>query len=278
MNPSATEQPGRARAGQEAEPLLDARGLSAGYGALAAVRDLNLHVRPGEIVAVLGANGAGKTTTLLTLAGEIQPMAGEVRWLGEPCGFPLFRRARQGLALVTEERSVFMALTARENLRLGRGEIERAVELFPELSNHLDRVAGLLSGGQQQMLTLARALAGRPRVLLADELSLGLAPLVVQRLLAAVQAAARDGVGVILVEQHVRQALKVADRVYVLQRGRVVFEADAATASAKIGQIEKAYLEGVTTDDASCAEPQSGPPPAAHRRRSSRRGVSTCEP
>lgn len=236
--------------GADDQILLEARGVSAGYGALAAVRDLDMHVRSGEIVAVLGANGAGKTTTLLTLAGEIEPMAGEVRWLGQTCASPLFRRAREGLALVTEEKSVFMALTARENLRLGSGEIDHALELFPELEDHLDRVAGLLSGGQQQMLTLARALAGKPKVLLADELSLGLAPLVVGRLLAAVKTAAEDGVGVILVEQHVRQALKVADRVYVLQRGRVVFEADALGASAQIDQIEKAYLEGVSTEDA----------------------------
>jgi branched-chain amino acid transport system ATP-binding protein len=161
----------------------------------------------------------------------------------------LFRRAREGLALVTEEKSIFMGLTARENLILGRGEVDEATELFPELKGHLDRVAGLLSGGQLQMLTLARALAGQPKVLLVDELSLGLAPLVVQRLLAAVRSAADNGVGVVLVEQHVRQALKLADIIYVLQRGRVVFHGDAASATAQIDRIEKAYLEGVTIDD-----------------------------
>ena len=203
----------------------------------------------GEVIAVLGANGAGKTTTLLTLAGEIVPMAGEVRWLGKRSTSPLFRRAREGLALVTEEKSIFMGLTARENLILGRGEVDEAIELFPELKGHLDRVAGLLSGGQLQMLTLARALAGQPKVLLVDELSLGLAPLVVQRLLAAVRSAADNGVGVVLVEQHVRQALKLADTIYVLQRGRVVFHGDAASATEQIDRIEKAYLEGVTIDD-----------------------------
>jgi branched-chain amino acid transport system ATP-binding protein len=229
------------------EALLQARGLSAGYGALAAVRDLDLEVRAGEIVALLGANGAGKTTTLLTLAGELAPLGGEVAWLGEAVDSPLHQRARDGMALVTEEKSVFMGLTARENLRLGRGELGEACELFPELTEHLDRRAGLLSGGQQQMLTLARALAGRPRLLLADELSLGLAPIVVQRLLAAVKRAAEPGVGVLLVEQHVRQALGVADRVYVLQRGRVVFAGTAGEAASQIGQIERAYLEGVVT-------------------------------
>jgi branched-chain amino acid transport system ATP-binding protein len=226
--------------------LLQARGLSAGYGALAAVRDLDLEIRGGEIVALLGANGAGKTTTILTLAGELAPLAGDVRWLGREATGPLHQRARDGLGLVTEEKSVFMGLSVRDNLDLGAGGIDLALELFPELREHLDRHAGLLSGGQQQMLTLARALAARPKVLLADELSLGLAPIIVQRLLAAVRAAAESGVGVLLVEQHVRQALSVADRVCVMQRGRVVLEEDAREATANIDQIEKAYLEGVT--------------------------------
>jgi branched-chain amino acid transport system ATP-binding protein len=249
MSSVAADQSGRVDHTHSGDPLLEARGVSAGYGALAAVRDLNLRVDAGEVVAVLGANGAGKTTTLLTLAGEIQPMVGEVRWRGKRSNSPLFRRAREGLALVTEEKSVFMRLTARENLMLGRGNVDEAVELFPELKEHLDRVAGLLSGGQLQMLTVARALAGQPKVLLADELSLGLAPIMVQRLLAAIKEASENGVGVVLVEQHVRQALKVADTVYVLQRGRVVFHADSATATRQIDQIERAYLEGATTDD-----------------------------
>lgn len=231
----------------DGSPLIEARNLSAGYGSLAAVRGLDLEVNAGEIVVLLGANGAGKTTTILTLAGELTPLSGEVRWQGRPAEMALFQRARQGLALVTEEKSVFMALTARENLKLGRGGVERALELFPELAEHMDRRAGLLSGGQQQMLTLARALAAEPKVLLADELSLGLAPLIVQRLLAAVKTAAAAGVGVLLVEQHVRQALSVADRVYVLQRGKIVFRGDAKTALSEMGQIENAYLEGVAT-------------------------------
>jgi branched-chain amino acid transport system ATP-binding protein len=228
-------------------PVLRAKALSCGYGSLAAVRGLDLEIRKGEVVALLGANGAGKTTSILTLAGELSPLEGEVELLGAPVSTPLFKRAREGLGLVTEEKSVFMALTVRENLRLGSGEVDRAIGMFPELADHLDRRAGLLSGGQQQMLTLARALAAEPKVLLADELSLGLAPIIVQRLLAAIQSAAQAGVGVLLVEQHIRQALRVADRVYVLQRGRVVFEADAATAAAQIDQIEKAYLEGVVS-------------------------------
>ena len=283
MSTVATGEAGTAEAPHDGGPLLEARGLSAGYGALAAVRDLDLQVSAGEVVALLGANGAGKTTTLLTLAGEIQPMAGEVRWLGKRSTSPLFRRAREGLALVTEEKSVFMRLTARENLGLGRGEVEEAVELFPELREHLDRVAGVLSGGQLQMLTVARALAGQPKVLLADELSLGLAPLMVQRLLVAVKSAAANGVGVVLVEQHVRQALKVADTVYVLQRGRVVFRADADSAMAQIDQIEKAYLEGGATDGgdqpqtAALAGRRPGQGPLRKRLRETLRPMDTFE-
>ncbi len=230
--------------------VLEARGLSAGYGALAAVRDLDLEVRSGEIVALLGPNGAGKTTTLKTLVGALRPLAGEVRWKGSRTTAPLHRRARLGAAYVPEDRSVFMGLTAAENLRLGDGPPERALELFPELEPHLKRKAGLLSGGQQQILTLARALACEPEVLLADELSLGLAPIVVQRLLEAVRQAAGRGIGVLLVEQHARQALALADRVYVLQRGRVALEGTAAEILDRIGELERTYLAGPGTDGA----------------------------
>ncbi|HEX6312132.1 MAG TPA: ABC transporter ATP-binding protein [Acidimicrobiia bacterium] len=224
--------------------LLETRGLSAGYGKLAAVRDLDLHVERGEVVALLGPNGAGKSTTLKTLAGALPPLGGEVVWKGEVTCAPMHRRVRRGLAYVPEERSVFMDLTAAENLRVGDGPIEKALELFPELELHLKRKAGLLSGGQQQILSLARALATDPDLLLADELSLGLAPLVVHRLLEAVQAAASRGVGVLLVEQHARHALAVADRVYVLQRGRVALQGTAQEILGRLDEVEQTYLEG----------------------------------
>jgi branched-chain amino acid transport system ATP-binding protein len=231
-------------------PVLEARGLSGGYGSLAAVRDLDLEVGAGEVVALLGPNGAGKSTTLKTLMGALKPLGGEVRWKGTATTAPLHRRAREGMAYVPEERSVFMGLTALENLRVSDGPIERALELFPELEPHLRRKAGLLSGGQQQILTLARALAREPEVLLADELSLGLAPLVVRRLLAAVREAAERGVGVLLVEQHARQALAVADRVYVLQRGRVALDGTAAEILGRLDEVEKTYLAGPIGDGA----------------------------
>ena len=222
--------------------LVEAEGLQAGYGSVVVVRDLDLQVRAGEVVALLGPNGAGKSTTLLTLSGALPPLGGAVRWNGAATKAALHARARQGLGLVTEERSVFMRLTARENLRVGCRDIAPALELFPELGSRLDVKAGLLSGGEQQMLTLARALARRPSLLLADELSLGLAPLVVTRLLSAVRKAADDGVGVLLVEQHVSKVLDIADRVYVLRRGRVELAGRADELRGRLAEIESSYL------------------------------------
>jgi len=226
--------------------LLAARGLSAGYGAIPVLTDLDLHVDEGEIVALMGSNGAGKTTTLMTLAGRLRASAGAVEWLGKPVRTPLHRRARAGLRYVSEERSVIRGLSTRDNLRLGPGPVEDALERFPELRPLVKRPAGLLSGGEQQILTLARALAGKPKVVLADELSLGLAPLVVDRLMEALRDAAAQGVGVLLVEQQVRAALKVADRGYVLRRGTVALAGTAAELHDQIGEIEATYLTGVT--------------------------------
>lgn len=227
---------------------LEAVGVDAGYAGVPIVRDLHLAVEPGEVHLLLGPNGAGKTTTLLTLAGELRAIRGAVRVAGRETTAPLHRRARQGMALITEERSVFMGQTVKDNLRAGGASIGDVLELFPELGPHLARRAGLLSGGQQQMLTLARALARRPRVLLADELSLGLAPLVVDRLLVAVRAAADRGVAVLLVEQHVDKALSVVDRVSVLVRGRVVLSGSADELRSNPTALAELYLAfGATT-------------------------------
>jgi branched-chain amino acid transport system ATP-binding protein len=225
------------------EPLVEARRLIAGYRETVIVRDLDLAVLPGEVVALVGPNGAGKTTTMLTLAGELPALGGEVRFLGKPCKWPLHRRARAGLSFVTEERSVLMRLTVLENLKVAGADLDETLRLFPELKTHLSQTVGLLSGGQQQMLALARALARMPRLLLADELSLGLAPKVVDRLLGAVRAAAIDkNVGVLLVEQHVRKALEVADRLIVMRRGRVQLTGSAAEMRGRIDEIQAAYL------------------------------------
>jgi branched-chain amino acid transport system ATP-binding protein len=228
------------------ETVLEATGLSCGYGHMPVVREIDLRVVAGEVAALIGPNGAGKTTTLMTLAGELAPVGGEVRWMGEATTSSMHERCSQGLSYVTEERSVIMKLTAAENLRLANVTAEQAVALFPELSGHLDRPAGLLSGGQQQMLTVARALGRDPAVMLLDELSLGLGPMIVQRLLGAVRAAADDrGVGVLLVEQHVRQALEVADRVYVMRRGRIALSGTPEEIGKQMSEIEAAYLTAV---------------------------------
>lgn len=224
-------------------PVVETRGLSAGYGAQAVIRDINLVLHPGEVVGLFGANGAGKTTTMLALAGELMPLDGEVELHGEVTRDPLYRRAQNGLMFVTEEKSVIMGLTTRDNLRVGGVDIDIALGLFPELEKRINIMGGLLSGGEQQMLSLARALGRNPRILLADELSLGLAPIVVQRLLQAVRdAAAELGMAVLLVEQHVRQALKFADRAYIMRRGTVEISGTTGELMSRISDIEETYL------------------------------------
>ncbi|MDZ7675423.1 MAG: ABC transporter ATP-binding protein [Acidimicrobiales bacterium] len=227
------------------DTLIEARGMSAGYGKMAVVRDVDLRVDAGEVVAVIGANGAGKTTTLLTLAGELSPLEGEVHFQGKRTTAPMHARCRRGLGFVTEERSVIMNMSVADNLRLADVNRTVAFEYFPALEPIIDRRAGLCSGGEQQMLSLARALGREPEVLLVDELSMGLAPIIVTNLLQAVRQAAEErGVGVLLVEQHVRQALKVSDRVYVMERGRIAISGTADEVAGQLDKIEAAYLTG----------------------------------
>jgi branched-chain amino acid transport system ATP-binding protein len=221
---------------------LQTRGLAAGYGGVSVVQDLEIQVGAGEVVALLGPNGAGKTTALLTIAGVLPPIAGTVEIDGRVVRDPMFRRARRGMALVTDDRAIFRELTVAENLRLGDGDPAEAVRIFPPLARLMNRKAGLLSGGEQQMLSLGRALARKPALLLADEVSLGLAPLVVRDLYAAVRAIADGGTAVILVEQAIRLVLRICDRGYVLSQGRVGISGTASELLGNAAEIEHSYL------------------------------------
>ena len=228
--------------------------LSAGYRGVPVVRELNLEVRPGEVVALLGPNGAGKTTTLETIAGLNRPISGTVELSGENIGgTPAHLLARRDLALVPEGRALFPGLPVREHLRLagGRGRRTRRagshedelLEMLPELRKCLGRKAGLLSGGEQQMLAVGRALVTRPRLLLVDEMSLGLAPVIVERLTPILRRAADEmGASVLFVEQHVALALEISDRAYVLTHGRIRLEGAAAELRERRELLAASYL------------------------------------
>ena len=230
--------------------LLDVLNLEVRYGGIAAVKGISFAVEEGEMVCLIGANGAGKTTTLKALA-RMLPAAGEIHYRGERLDrLPSHALISRGLALVPEGRGVFARLTVAENLAMGAyyrrdGEIaadlDRVHELLPRLKERREQLAGTLSGGEQQMLAIGRALMGRPKLLLLDEPSMGLAPLMVQKVFEVIRAVAAQGVTILLVEQNARLALEVCSRGYVMESGTITL-ADQAANLAADSRVRAAYL------------------------------------
>ena len=230
--------------------MLTVSGLGADYGAIQAVTDLSFEVGAGRMVAILGANGAGKSTTLRSIAGLHRPVRGSIRLDGEEISaLPVHRVVRRGLALVPEGRMIVAPLTVEENLRLsayaGRGAerdlMTRVYDLFPRLKERQRQVAGLMSGGEQQMLAIGRALMTEPRMLVLDEPSMGLAPAIVDLVFQAIVTLHRQGQSILLVEQNAEIALSVCDYAYLMKRGSIVMEGAVAALRADAGVLE-AYL------------------------------------
>jgi branched-chain amino acid transport system ATP-binding protein len=216
-------------------PLLEVRGLAVNYGHIEAVQGIDFEVMPGEIRTLVGANGAGKSTTLLALSGLVRPRSGVIRFDGEDItNMRPHRIVERGLVQVAEGRAILTTLTVRENLELGAyrrrdksavaADLEGVLALFPRLHERIDGVAGNLSGGEQQMLAIGRALLAKPRLLLLDEPSMGLAPLVVQDIFRTLRVIHTEGLTIYLVEQNVRQALKIASHGYVIESGRIAVQ------------------------------------------------------
>jgi branched-chain amino acid transport system ATP-binding protein len=230
--------------------LLNIDGLSVAYGQVSALRDVSISINAGEAVALVGANGAGKSTLFKSIVGFLRPRSGRLQFLGrDMAGVSPERRARLGLGYAPEGRRVFPGMTVRENLEVAvfasKGEreqrLQRAFALFPQLAERHAQLAWQLSGGQQQMLAIGRALMGRPRLLLLDEPSLGLSPKLADEVLAAVRVIIQDGTAVLLAEQNVRKALTYCERAYVLEIGKVVLSG-ATSALRDTEEIRRAYL------------------------------------
>jgi branched-chain amino acid transport system ATP-binding protein len=231
--------------------LLETEALSVGYAGVAVTHDIGISVGSSEIVCLLGANGAGKTTTLLSISGLLDPLKGVIRHRGVDLhGVSPDARARLGIVQVPEDRSLFGSLTVKENLQVASRsvvELERIYSYFPKLAQIQDRRATVLSGGEQQMLALARALMLKPQLLIVDEMSLGLAPIVVEAILPVFRRIVDEtGASVLMVEQHVQLALEVADRAYVMARGRIVAGGTAEHIGASLDELRGSYL-GVQT-------------------------------
>jgi branched-chain amino acid transport system ATP-binding protein len=234
--------------------ILQTRGLEVAYGGIRAVKGVDLTVRRGELVCLIGANGAGKTTLLKSLCGMLAPSRGEILYEDNSiAGKPSYELVRQGISLVPEGRGIFGRLTVEENIKIGayarrdgagiRADMDRLYELFPRLSERRAQQAGTLSGGEQQMLAIGRALMSRPRLLLLDEPSMGLAPMLVQKIFHTIQRIVEEGVTLLLVEQNAQLALGISHRGYVMESGKIILT-DSAEALLKNPKVRHAYLGG----------------------------------
>jgi branched-chain amino acid transport system ATP-binding protein len=237
-------------------PVLELRNVSTHYGLIAVLRGVNVEIRPGEIVCLLGGNASGKSTTLKTILGMVTPSDGEVFFDGQPIGgLSTTAIVGRGVTMVPENRRLFTRMTVKENLELGsylrtdkakvKEDLDRVMELFPRLRERLAQKAGTLSGGEQQMVAMSRALMADPKVLLMDEPSMGLAPVLVDQVFQIIQDINKLGTTIFVVEQNANMALSIADRGYVLQTGQIVL-ADTAAALLKNPQMREAYLGELT--------------------------------
>ena len=235
-----------------AAPILQLRDTRVAYGAIEAVKGISLELARGELVSLIGANGAGKTTTLNAIAGTLGTAGGQILYDGQPIDkLPAHKRLRQGLALVPEGRGIFTRLTVEENLRMGaycrrddeavEADMERIFGMLPRVKERLQQVAGTLSGGEQQMVAIGRALLSRPRLLLLDEPSMGLAPLVVEKIFEVIASVAAEGVTVLLVEQNATLALEFSSRAYVMESGAIILSGSGADLLAN-PKVRAAYL------------------------------------
>jgi branched-chain amino acid transport system ATP-binding protein len=237
-------------------PVLELRNVSTHYGLIAVLRDVNVEIRPGEIVCLLGGNASGKSTTLKTILGMVTPSQGEVLFDGQPIGgLSTTEIVGRGVTMVPENRRLFTRMTVKENLELGsylrtdkakvKEDLDRVMELFPRIRERLAQKAGTLSGGEQQMVAMSRALMADPKVLLMDEPSMGLAPVLVDQVFQIIQDINKLGTAIFVVEQNANMALSIADRGYVLQTGEIVLS-DTAAALLKNPQMREAYLGELT--------------------------------
>ena len=237
-----------------AEPMLNISDINVYYGAIHAIKGISLTVNQGEIVTLIGANGAGKSTTLRTISGLLKPKTGSITFQGQDiAGTPAHKIVGLGISQVPEGRRIFTEMTVMENLDLGSfirkdkdgvaADKKRVFELFPRLEERQDQIAGTLSGGEQQMLAMGRALMSRPKLLLLDEPSMGLAPLLIKEIFSIIEDINKSGTTVLLVEQNANMALSIANRAYVLETGRITLSGDAKKLAAS-EDVRKAYLGG----------------------------------